>query len=391
MTDNTIKPIESTSLLTGKGLNVRDTDTSLIKTILKPTTKPITELETSVQAIRNGTIQDISSFLYPDDETKIVNFSIKENQPDTCIIEIIHTDEKHNRTEREAIEIQGYETSQLPAEVGKLLIFLFDKVLSQAWSSDNRELKADEITFQLSEITAEGIYSDIKQARAGVHKAYSFLNNISIKGNSRYFDYKSKKWQEIEFDGTPFYNYVRKNGIVHIAINKKMNWLPLLIYFTTMPRLFWKIPGKHAPALFEMIFDRARLTKNITPITKTIHEEKLTGFELYISMKSIYEKLMLPPTEETKEHRNAYVKIKKPIYNAIEAIEKAAKAYYDETGSGSIFLELEEKEGVSIENWLEQSRVHIMIFGDFAEPILNIMGTEAKKREIASKRKQLKG
>ena len=363
-------------------------NTSLIKNILKPSTKPINELETTVQAIRNGNIQDISSFLYNNDDEKTVSFYTKQSQPDTCVIEIEHIDKNHKRNEKETIEIQGYNNSNLPAGTAKLLIFLFNKIYEQAWSYDNNELKTNRITFKISELINEGVYSDIKKAREEVHTAYEFLNHIRIKGTSRIKNYKTKKWEDLEFDGTPFYHYNKdKNGIITISLSQEMNWVPLLIYFTTMPDLFWQIKGKYAPMLFELIFNRARILDNITPIKENIYGTTETGFEFYISMQKIYETFMLPPTEDTKRNRTATAQIKAPINNAIEKIETAAQQYKEDTNRGSIYLEVEEIERVSIEEWLEKSKLHIKIFGEFAKPFLNLISTKKRKAAISARKK----
>lgn len=358
-----------------------DSVTSQTKKIRKPTSKASLALETTIQAAKEKQLQDISSFLYASDKENEVSYEIDPNTPDTCLIHIKGIG-KH--PEDATISIQGYNKAKLPAEMRKLWVFLFNKIYEQAYSATDKKLYKDEVTFTLSEIIQQGIYTSDMRARTAVKEAYTFMKQISIKGTYRCL--VNGKWQDQEIDGNIVYNYSRKNGIIKIALNQKLNWLPLLEYYSSLPLLFWHL-NKHAAALFELIFDTARInatSSNLSIISETAGGKHRDGIEIVIGLQRIYEKLMLPDTAETKKNRTATAQIKNPIYKAIEEIEE----YAEQDTSGSIYFDMSDfKENLPIEEWLAQSKLRVKIYDDYAEPILNIVNNS--KRKIKEEQKKI--
>lgn len=358
-----------------------DSVTSQTKKIRKPTSKASLALETTIQAAKEKQLQDISSFLYASDKECEISYEIDPNTPDTCHI---HIKGKGKHPEYETISIQGYNKANLPAEMRKLWVFLFNKIYEQAYSTTDRKLYKDEVTFTLSEIIQQGIYTSEKRARNAVKEAYTFMKQISIKGTYRCF--VNGKWQDQEIDGNIVYNYSRKNGIVKIALNQKLNWMILLEFYSSLPLLFWQL-NKHAAALFELIFDTARInatSPNLSIISETAGGKHRDGIEIVIGLQRIYEKLMLPDTAETKKNRTATAQIKNPIYKAIEEIEE----YAEQDTSGSIYFDMSDfKEDLPIEEWLALSKLRVKIYDDYAEPILNIVNNS--KRKIKEEQKKI--
>lgn len=358
-----------------------DSVTSQAKKIRKPTSKASLALETTIQAAKEKQLQDISSFLYASDKECEISYEIDSNTPDTCHI---HINGKGKHPEYETISIQGYNKANLPAEMRKLWVFLFNKIYEQAYSTTDRKLYKDEVTFTLSEIIQQGIYTSEKRARNAVKEAYTFMKQISIKGTYRCF--VNGKWQDQEIDGNIVYNYSRKNGIVKIALNQKLNWMILLEFYSSLPLLFWQL-NKHAAALFELIFDTARInatSPNLSIISETARGKHRDGIEIVIGLQRIYEKLMLPDTAETKKNRTATAQIKNPIYKAIEEIEE----YAEQDTSGSIYFDMSDfKEDLPIEEWLALSKLRVKIYDDYAEPILNIVNNS--KRKIKEEQKKI--
>lgn len=189
--------------------------------------------------------------------------------------------------------------------VKKCVTFLFTKSLT----GNSRSF-----SFDLQDLVNNGMYSDVRNARAGIKNALDTMQGIQISGTVR----KGKRIISQEA-GILWYHYSIKNNYVTVSVNENINVEFFATYFALIPQYAYTLTSNSFD-LCTYIFMLARQNAN------SIKEK---GY-FNISMKRICEYLRLPTPEPGKKFRAKQLVIE-PIQKAIaEIIEKSKEQGYND-------------------------------------------------------------
>lgn len=386
MPDNTKNSTIIPDILEDQSMDTRGDEISLLENILKPTT-PITHaLENTTQAAGRGIVADIDKYLYSNNNDKWSSTSKIDNATGALFISIsnLKNDGEYNLTFR----IDNICSKDIPYGTGKILTFIFSKILHQAYSIEEKRYYKDKIIFTVRELVETGMYTSVKRARQALDRALDFITSIKING---VFERKTGKKAETStinqqlFPKSKNENY---SDTYELTITQEIDWLPLMEYVTTMPPVYWTLKGNATP-LFSLIFDQAR--RNATHLknkTKDINGKKHKGFEITLSAKLIHEYLILPLPDDIKP-KTGNTRIIAPINAAIDSIENSILDYQKRDKRGNLYFDTEQMKprGTSIEDWLKLSKLTVFICDEWAEPFFEIK-RGAQKKISSSKRKK---
>lgn len=258
--------------------------------------------------------------------------------------------------------------------VRKMLIFSMIEVMKQAYHQEKNGqgcLSAETISFPLSKLVENGMYSNLQNARRGFTAALDVLMNISftatMKKSTKRNNITNNQSSEDYITRAFFIGHGIKNSQCSIELNKKAKWDMLLRYYTYILPFAFQLNSNAFNLLYSICF-LAR--QNCSDIHKTN--------KFKISMRTIKYKLGLPDEEETK---NPNTSIIEPIENAISEIEEHLAKTNTETDYIKITPILPEK--CTYKTYLDNGCLEISIAGKYAEKFTSIAANQDKA--IASK------
>ena len=159
----------------------------------------------------------------------------------------------------------------------KIFVFTLQKITQQ---NNPRE-----ITFQLQELVANGMYKTLDTARRAIRTFYEQQSRIQL------FQSVRTRSQKKEQGGFLFYNYDITNNFVTLSVNDRFPVVDLLAkQYTVFPRFSYGL-GVQAFALIHYVFSLARQN------TRAIAEK---GF-FNISLDAVRNQLGLPTVGELKD------------------------------------------------------------------------------------------
>lgn len=199
-------------------------------------------------------------------------------------------------------DIEAISKNSVPAK--KMLVWAMIKANEQAVF--NRQIKSNSITFSLSELVDNGLYSTIQSARTGFKSAMNALTSIKIKGQISGYRLSKIETLEVLFTG-----YCIKNSICTVYLNDRINWSFIFQKFTSLPKVYFSL-SKRTSDLFYYIF--YLLSFKQAEINKNGH--------FTIGLRTIQKRLLLP--DENDSHDNPHYKrdIINPIKCAVEEISR---------------------------------------------------------------------
>lgn len=239
----------------------------------------------------------------------------------------------------------------------KLFIFLLEKAAQQNF--------APVIHFQLKELVNRGMYSSIRNARAGFESHIEGVKTLQIGGKIE----NGKKTIDQE-SGVLFYHHkIHQNG-VSVWVNENFDIEYLASYYTMLPAWAWSL-SSGAFELVLYIFMRARANKK-------------SSFNLSFSM--IRERLALPTREEYAAEGKKFKAgqyVKSPILKAIDEIMGKIESSKDEIIKLDPHQLLNDE---SLEEWLNKSYLKITIKGEYKEALERIQKKQHKAIEESKRR-----
>lgn len=226
------------------------------------------------------------------------------------------------------------------------------------------------IGFPLQELIEKGAYSAIPNARRAIKQNMEKIMALTFRG-----EYLKGNRKVKEEGGKLIYHYKIEDNYVKLWLNENFNIDFLAQFFTIMPDYSYSL-NSMAFSLMYYIFYRARQS------TKDIADEE----SFNIKLETIRAFLLLPTTEETKNHTHL---IKNPIEKAIEEIELANNnkdftltLYHYEKDRGKKIEDCK-----NTKEWLN-CYLEVGLHGDYAKHFLSIAKTTREKIEAGSKRKE---
>ena len=173
-----------------------------------------------------------------------------------------------------------------------------------------------------------------------------------------------------------FYGCEPLNKTFKLYVNTKFDWNSIGRFFTTNPPFIFQLP-ENAFNLADYIFYLARQR------TDKIKDDGTLVFT--ISAKTIAEHLGLPPVDKVK-NREYWKFIKKPIEDAIEAIEEKTKD--DPTCKDLAFaLEPHFPDTKDINEWLSAGQLEVILKGDYTTKFQEIEQKKAYLQKLTEKAK----
>ena len=220
------------------------------------------------------------------------------------------------------------------------------------------------VQFPLQELIDIGYYSRPQSARKGFNDAMDVLTSLKVKGTLK----KGKKNTieqsaiEVLFTGANI-----KKGTCTIFLNERINWGFVSSFYTVLPRYYFRLSNRASDLLYYIFYIARQRTKDI----------ESRGY-FTISMRAIQERLNLP---SEIGNANPDRTIKKPIEDAVEAIEEASN-------DKEFNIELHYKEGAPIASYLSNGYLKIELKGEYAKDFIALSKEKAKQIEKHEKKKE---
>jgi hypothetical protein len=329
-----------------------------------------------------------------DEEKKLNKFYNVPSSPATdTILKVIGTGSEinslpsrnrsvnHNRTievyqngQKRQIVVTG-ETSTITLELSdidkligtnkqakKMFILSLIKTNEQAFSDGS--MRRNFVQFPLQELIDIGYYSRPQSARKGFNDAMEVLTSLKVKGTLK----KGKKNTieqsaiEVLFTGANI-----KKGTCTIFLNERINWGFVSSFYTVLPRYYFRLSNRASDLLYYIFYIARQRTKDI----------ESRGY-FTISMRAIQERLNLP---SEIGNANPDRTIKKPIEDAVEAIEEASN-------DKEFNIELHYKEGAPIASYLSNGYLKIELKGEYAKDFIALSKEKAKQIEKHERKKE---
>lgn len=277
--------------------------------------------------------------------------------------------------------LQGREAAK------KLFTLSLIKIGEQAYSMDTG-LYRDTIDFPLHELIDNGSYKALRSARRGFNDGLNILTSLKARATVRKgkADLSTFTPEKSPSTGAEIESGLRvlftggfiSRGHCYIELNTKINWAPLLQYFTIYPK--WGLALKARKYdLFTAIFYLARQN------CKALEEN---GY-FKISFRSLQERLGLP--DETKTP-NPYRDVVKELLDTIAEVQEAYRRYRGNLEPELILTPLYDKKVLSQKagavTFLNTGRLKVELKGEYSEAFVNISKTQNRLITAAVKRKQ---
>lgn len=239
-------------------------------------------------------------------KTKINAYMSKDGK--TLRIEVL------TESSKSIIEIPSLlELSKHSFAATKLFLYVMQKGIEQHVAAQTG--KDIGVTFSLSDMVADGLYTDIRSARRAFKEGYNILKEFEATGELRL----KSKTVEGRKNITPDVDKARHMFIgvdmekagkapCKVYFNPLMNWDFLLYFYTTVPVWTYSLP-KRAMNLMFWLFVQARM--NVQRLSA-----KGPNY-ITASYKSVQSWLNLPRLEETDTPRKEIIA---PIHAAIQDI-----------------------------------------------------------------------
>lgn len=192
------------------------------------------------------------------------------------------------------------------APAKKMFVWLLIKANEQAIFG--REIQCNAITFHLSDLVDNGMYSKCQSARTGFKSAMNALTSVKIKGQIR--GYRPSKIEALE---VLFTGYAIKNSICTIYLNDRIDWSFVFQRFTKLPRVYFSL-SKRASDLFYYIYSLVQY--------KQTDIEKNGCFT--IGLRTIQRRLMLPDENAGRSNPHLTRDIKEEIKRVVKEIASRA-------------------------------------------------------------------
>ena len=252
-------------------------------------------------------------------------------------------------------EMQRQVKSNRPAS--NMLTFLLPQIERQAFN--NGKLYAEYISFNLQELVDIGMYADIRSARRGNEAAAEALKGIEIGART----------EGGAFIMATIFPTIEKteNNVCTYHINPQINWTALLKYHYQLPKYYYSLPTKAQDLLNNLVAYLAR--QNAAQI-----QDK--GY-FTISLRQVQAELSLPDEHKTKDVNG---KIKKPIVEAINAVNKADGGKYYK-------LELHVDKNAKPSQYLDTGVIRVYPLNEVKDHILNVK--DQRDRIIAANVKKI--
>ena len=234
--------------------------------------------------------------------------------------------------------------------VKKIWRYLLQKLMQQSKGG----VIPDEITIDLAEMVALGMYSTPDNAWRAITDALRKLSTVDIG--------RKIKGKKKEFGGVLFYHRDREDGNrVKVSVNKNFGFEYYRRQYTYSPSWIYAL-NDGAFTLSDYIFYLMR--QNSTQITeKQSFKIMLRSLHAYMGLKT--------PTEIAENHGSRHTQfIKKPILEAIDEVNKAASAEKGINGKFSIKLHV--PKGNSIHKWLDEGYLTVTATGEYTEYLQSI-------------------
>lgn len=234
--------------------------------------------------------------------------------------------------------------------VKKIWRYLLQKLMQQ---SRNGQIP-DEITIDLNEMVALGMYSTPDNAWRAITDALRKLSTVDIG--------RKLKGKKKEYGGVLFYHRDREDGNrVKVSVNKNFGFEYYRRQYTYSPNWMYAL-NDGAFTLSDYIFYLMR--QNSTQITeKKTFKIMLRSLHAYMGLKT--------PAEIAEKHGSRHTQfIKKPILEAIDEVNKAAS---NEKGiNGKFSIRLHAPKGNSIQRWLDEGYLTVTATGEYTEYLQSI-------------------
>ncbi len=286
------------------------------------------------------------------------------------------------------IELKSVEGLLQGSEAAKKLFDLaLIKIGEQAYSMDTGLYK-DTIDFPLHELIENEFYKTPQSARRGFKDGLEILTSLKARATVRRGkkDLSTFSPDKNPATGAEIESGVRvlftggfiSRGHCYIELNPKINWAPLLQYFTIYPK--WGLALKARKYdLFKALFYLARQN------CKAIEER---GYFM-ISFRSLQERLWLP--DETRA-QNPYRDIMKELLDTIQEVQEA---YSKHRGAGEpelILTPIYDKKALfrkaGAVTFLNTGELKVELKGEYAEAFASISKSQDRLIRAAMKRKQ---
>lgn len=262
--------------------------------------------------------------------------------------------QRSNREKEQAIIIA--DASDILTGRNKTFLKIFVFTLQKITQQNNPR----EITFQLQELVANGMYRSLDTARRAIRTFYEQQSRIQL------FQTVRTKAKKKEQGGFLFYNYDITNNFVTLSVNDRFPVVDLLAkQYTVFPRFSYGL-GAQAFALIHYVFSLARQN------TRAIAEK---GF-FNISLDAVRNQLGLPAVGELKDKGQYRQLIQRPIERAIAEITEAAQRNQDEY-DGTLSIRLFAAPDQGIRTWLE-GYLTIRLTGEYSKSFQAIAGKQEK-------------
>lgn len=254
--------------------------------------------------------------------------------------------------------------------VKKIFLFAQIKINEQAFDMKSGSLYRTEVSFPLEELVENGMYSSSRAARRGFEKAMDVLKSISIKIRSKGEDINKEDIGVLNlYDG-----YAIKDGQCYIFLNGRVNWLPLLQYYSVLPGYSFKLSNK--------AFD---LQSGITYLARQNAKQIRENGYFTIKMRNIQQRLDLPDENSTdKVGRDIIDKIE----DAVKEINESAINYATETGADSFRIEIVTDQQKGIKSFLDNGYLKVYVNEDISNKFIEIEQKQKKIIEKKAERKQ---